>query len=445
MHKFSISEIKHLFRFKKCSHPDPKLQWGWLSLQWGIALIHINGLLAFFPLAFLIFTTWRQYWRKITSDRLGQLFLYFCGWLPITCLWSIDPLNSLGGVANYVPFILFFLALRLVLQTVEQLRKLAWIIVTGSIFNSIVGLGQNFLNWSRQINFSLTDISFKNSETIERMTATFNHANFFAGYLVIALILGTVLLCESWQQKAGNQDQRKQALSVAVLSTSILLNLVCIFYTSSRNGWLTLLLASVALMLFYGQRLIVAFLGAIASIVMGAAFAGEPLQGWFRQVVPYAMWARINGQMYPEPYVNSRVAIWRYAWSLAQQKPWTGWGLQTFSQLYQAHAQIYLGHAHNLLLMLSAEVGIPTTLIFITLVGSIMFRSVRDFMKVTIDDLYDRQILFGYILAFSAFIAFNTVDVTVFDLRLNAIAWVLLGALGVSTSRLNYRDRHNLP
>jgi O-antigen ligase len=178
---------------------------------------------------------------------------------------------------------------------------------------------------------------------------------------------------------------------------------------------------------------------------MGAAFAGEPLQGWFRQVVPYAMWARINGQMYPEPYVNSRVAIWRYAWSLAQQKPWTGWGLQTFSQLYQAHAQIYLGHAHNLLLMLSAEVGIPTTLIFITLVGSIMFRSVRDFMKVTIVDLYDRQILFGYILAFSAFIAFNTVDVTVFDLRLNAIAWVLLGALGVSTSRLNYRDRHNLP
>jgi len=230
-----------------------------------------------------------------------------------------------------------------------------------------------------------------------------------------------------------------------VLSTSILLNLVCIFYTSSRNGWLTLLLAALALMLFYGQRLIVAFLAAIASIVMGAAFAGEPLQGWFRQIVPYAMWARINGQMYPEPYANSRVAIWEYAWNLAQQKPWTGWGLQTFPPLYKAHAQIYLGHAHNLFLMLSAEVGIPTTLILVILVGSIMFQSVRNFMQAPSQDpSSDRQILFGYLLAFSAFIAFNTVDVTVFDLRLNAIAWILLGAIGGVHSRLNHRDRQNL-
>ena len=452
MYKFSISEIKHLFRLKirlkKCLHPDPKLQWGWLSLQWGIALIHINGLPAFLPLAFLILNTWWHYWRKITSDRLGQLFLCFCAWLPMICLWSSDPLNSLGGVANYIPFILLFLALRLVLQTVAQLRRLAWIMVTGSIFNSIIGLGQNFLNWSKQINFSVTDISLKAPDTIERMTATFTHANFFAGYLVMALIFGVVLLCEAWQQKSGNQksgnqksgnqEQTKQALSVAVLSTSILLNLVCIFYTSSRNGWLTLLLAALALMLFYGQRITIMFLGAIASIVMGAAFAGEPLQGWFRQIVPYAMWARINGQMYPEPYANSRVAIWEYAWNLARQKPWTGWGLQTFSQLYKAHAQIYLGHAHNLFLMLSAEVGIPTTLILIVLVGSIMFQAVRNFMQAPSSD---RQILFGYLLAFSAFIAFNTVDVTVFDLRLNAIAWVLLGAIGGVNSRLIYSDR----
>ena len=53
----------------------------------------------------------------------------------------------------------------------------------------------------------------------------------------------------------------------------------------------------------------------------------------------------------------------------------------------------------------------------------------------------DRQILFGYLLAFSAFISFNVVDVTVFDLRLNAIAWVLLGVIGGVNSRLIYSDR----
>lgn len=450
MNKFSISEIKSLFRLNKCLHPDPKFQSAWLSLQWGIALICINGLPAFFPLAFVLLSVWWQYWQKIISDRLGQGFLYFGGCLTISCLWSLDPLNSLGGVAaNYLPYIFFFLALRLVLRTPEQLRRLAWIIVTGSIGNAIIGLGQNFLNWSKQINFALNEITFKAPDTVERMTSTFTHANFFAGYLVISLILGVVLWCEHWQKeflgKEFGQNDKNHAtatmVSMLFLSISILLNLVCIFYTSSRNGWLTLLLASVALMLFYGQRLIVIALGAIASVIMGAAFSGEPIQGWLRQIVPYVIWARINGQMYPEPYANSRVAIWEYAWQLAQQKPWTGWGLQTFPQLYKAHAQIYLGHAHNLFLLLAAEVGIPITLTLIILVGFVMVQSLRNIWQFPKDD---RPILFGYILAFSAFISLNTVDVTVFDIRLNAIAWILLAAIGGVHSRLIYSDRQNL-
>ena len=417
---------EHLPKLQKCLHPNPKLQRGWLSLQWGMALHPLNGLLAAFPLAFGMFTVWWQHWRKITSDRLSQSFLYFCGWFAITCLWSLNPLQSVGGAANYIPFILFFLALRVTLRTTEQLRRLAWIIVAGSIFNAVLGLGQNFLNWSKQVNLSITSLSLKEPDTLARMTASFTHANFFASYLVIALILGVVLWGEAWQQNSGKQWQSHQKFSMVVLSISILLNLVCLFYTSSRNGWLTFLLTAVALMLFYGQRWLVILLGAIASLVMAAAFAGEPIQGWLRQIVPYAIWARINGQMYPEPYASSRVGIWQYAWELVQQKPWTGWGLQTFPQLYEAHAQIYLGHAHNLFLTLSMEVGIPTTLMLGGLIGWIMFQSVRNLMLA---DRSDRPILFGYMLCFSALIMFNIVDVTLFEPRLNMLAWIFLAVL----------------
>jgi O-antigen ligase len=418
--------VNQFLTLKSCAHPEPKLQFDWRLFQWGITLIPINALPAAFPIVIMMFSVWWQYWRKITRDRIGKGFLYFSGWLVIGCLWSINPLMSLGRVANYTPFIWYFLALRLILRTTEQLRRLAWIIVTGSIFTATIGIGQHFLNWSKKIHFVLLDFVFKEQETPGRMTATFIHANSFACYLAVALILGLVLWCELWQHQPWQQWQPKQKMSMGILSISIGLNLVCLFYTSSRNGWITALLTFSALMLFYGQRWIVIIIGAITSMVMGAAFAAEPIQGWLRQIVPYEMWARINGQMYAETYAQSRIGIWEYAWSLAQQKPWTGWGLQAFPQLYEAHTQNYLD-PHDLWLMLAAEVGIPTTLVLIGLVGSIMFQSVMNLMRAS---SRDRHILFGYILAFSTFIIFNTFDV-VFEPRLNILSWTFLSALCV--------------
>ena len=45
----------------------------------------------------------------------------------------------------------------------------------------------------------------------------------------------------------------------------------------------------------------------------------------------------------------------------------------------------------------------------------------------------DRLIFFSYLLAFVACTLFNTVDVTLFDFRLNTTSWLLLAAIcGVS-------------
>jgi O-antigen ligase len=146
---------------------------------------------------------------------------------------------------------------------------------------------------------------------------------------------------------------------------------------------------------------------------------------------------------------------------MTQQRPWTGWGLRNFTPLYEAQMHEWLGHPHSLILMLTAETGIPATLCFLGLVGWILARGVlllvnwrshfpidTQHQKIVAQETEqnsissitnrvicqeqnsaDRLIFFSYLLAFAACTLFNTVDVTLFDFRVNTISWLLLAAI----------------
>jgi O-antigen ligase len=46
-------------------------------------------------------------------------------------------------------------------------------------------------------------------------------------------------------------------------------------------------------------------------------------------------------------------------------RPLTGWGLRNFTPLYQAKMNVWLGHPHNIFVMLLGEIGIPGTILFV--------------------------------------------------------------------------------
>jgi O-antigen ligase len=131
-----------------------------------------------------------------------------------------------------------------------------------------------------------------------------------------------------------------------------------------------------------------------------------------------------------------RTTQWQFAWSMTQERPWMGWGLRNFTPLYQAKMQLWLGHPHNLLLMLMSETGIPATLLLCGLVGWILAQAVL--LLGVLSDIappakyqwhQDRLILFTYLVAFAGYTLFNLLDVTLFDLRVNALGWLLLSAI----------------
>jgi O-antigen ligase len=432
-------------------HPDSKLQLPWNIAQVGVLILPLMPLLGLISLGFVILITWVIKYKTIIRRPINWGFGIFSLLLIITTGFAQEKVPALLGLPNFLPFVLFFCALGVLIQTPAQLRRLAWILVITSIPVTLIGLGQMFLNLKTPelfLNIFGWTIA-PGGNPVGRMASVFMYANILAGYLVIVFTLACGLWLEQIREKANNSYVETELIrslhsalrtqhSALFLTVAVILNFAALILTNSRNAWLIAILACVAYALFLGWRLIVGFFGAVTASVLLAAFAPAPVAIFFRAFVPAFFWARLNDQMYPDrPVALMRTTQWQFTWSLAQQRPLTGWGLRNFTPLYQEKMHIWLGHPHNLFLMLSAEIGIPNTLLFIGLIIWILIACARVLRQSICSDL-DKLIFFSYFLAVIGWVIFNTVDVSIFDVRLNLLSWLLLGVVYGVAYRYNH-------
>ncbi|KST65385.1 O-antigen ligase family protein [Mastigocoleus testarum] len=447
--------LKNPFR-----HPNPRLQFSWNCTQLGLLLLPLFPTLGAVTLGLALLTGLRQF-QKIVNRPINQGFALLGIILIIVTIFAQERVVAVLGLFNLLPFFLAFMVFGIIIQTTIQLRKLSWILVTTSLPIVLIGFGQLFFGWSTPAEweniFGWTIIAGGNP--VGRMASVFMYANIFAGYLTIVFILGLGLWLEYLQslnlQSSNLQSSNLQSSNLKevkpelirrispnfiFLTIAVIINFVALILTNSRNAWVTALLACFVYAINRGWRILVAAVTGFTSFVLLAAFAPLAIAKFFRRIVPEFLWARLNDQMYPDrPVELMRTTQWRFAWSLTQERPWTGWGLRNFTALYQAKMQIWLGHPHNLFLMLSAETGLPATIIFCSLIIWILVAGIKVFIKFINYQKEDRLIFFSYLVVLGGLILFNTVDVSLFDLRLNTIFWLLMGAV----SGVTYRYQRN--
>jgi hypothetical protein len=433
-----------------------------------------------------LMVTWRQQYDKIIHRPLNWVLAILASWLVLTSSFAFNPLDAWLGLFNFLPFFGIFAAFSVLIQTPAQLRQLANILVMTSLPVVIIGLGQLFWGWASPVGWQgvlgwLGCAIAPLGNPPSRMASVFMYANILAGYLVIVFILALGLWIEAFQ---GTGDRRKPkvkrsqrpagAFRRAVASTeetsatqcppveatgvqkskvknaphsslgsrlfltvAVVANLVALILTYSRNAWAIAVFACIALAVYQGWYWLVAGVSAIASSVFWAAFGPSPVQQCLRQVIPSYFWQRLTDQMYPNrPVMLLRKTQWQVTWELTQQRPWTGWGLRNFSPLYESQMHVWLGHPHNLFLMLTAEIGIPAAGVFCGWIIWVVYQGIQLLFnwssistKGDRQDSQERLIFFTYLVAFCACMLFNTVDVTIFDLRLNTLVWLLLSAI----------------
>ncbi|MBW4683951.1 MAG: O-antigen ligase family protein [Komarekiella atlantica HA4396-MV6] len=411
-------------------HPDPSLQSSWNLTQLGLLIFPLSPFLGAVGLGFAVLLTWLQQSSIINRRPLNWGFALLSVLLIITAGFAHNKTEAFLGLFNFLPFFLVFVGLSALIQTPAQLRQMAWILVIGSLPVAIMGLGQLFLGWTLKLQFLWIVLEWAiapGGEPPGRMASIFMHANSFAAYLVIVFTLGLGLWLENYQQlRVKSQGSN---LPLIFLTVAEIVNFIALIFTNSRNGWAIAIFACLAYAFYQGWRILVGSVVGIVTSVLLAAFAPSPVAQFFRQIVPAFFWARLNDDMYPNrPVALMRKTQWEFAWSLTQQHPWTGWGLRSFTTLYKTQMQIRLGHPHNLFLMLSAETGFPSTFLFCGLLGWILIAGFQLLRKSKYIEK-DRLIFFSYLLVFVGWLLFNTVDITLFDFRLNLLSWLLLAAI----------------
>lgn len=422
-----------------------KSRWqsSWNYSLWALLIFPLSPLVGAVTIGFVSLITWLKQSRKINRRPINWGFALLSVLLIVSAGFADDKTAAFLGLFNLLPFFLLFVAHSALIQTFAQLRQMAWVLVIGSIPVVILGLGQLFLGWSFKFQFVWVVFSWTirpGGNPPGRIASLFLHANTFAAYLAIVFILGVGLWLENYQQL--RVKSQKSFLPFLFLSVAVIMNFIALIFTNSRNGWAIAIFACLAYAFYQGWRILVGSVAAIVSSVLLAAFAPSPVAQFFRQYVPAFFWARLNDDMYPDrPVALMRKTQWGFAWSLAEQHPLTGWGLRSFSRLYKAQMQIPLGHPHNFFLMLSAETGFPSTLLFCGLLAWILIAGVQLLRKSKHINTEDRLIFFSYLLTFVGWILLNTVDVTLFDFRLNALSWVIFAAICGVIHRYNQYDK----
>lgn len=417
----------------------------------------VQGAFVIFPLlptwgglgfvAAIAWVFWRR-WNCLLQKPLNWAWLGLSFWSILVTAFAHLPGEAWLGLANFLPFFALFAAISSLVRSPAQLRRLAWLYTFAAVAIAVLGLGQVLAGWTTPKSLAgvLGWVLVPDGSPERRLASVFLHANMCAAYLAIALSLSLGLWCESYREwrRSSRLTWQLPGLTVAVLAIA-----AALYLTNSRNAWAIATLIGLAYAASLRWWWLIAAAGASIAGILWASFGVPPTSEWMRQVVPDAIWLRLSDQLYPDrPVETLRLTQWAFAWDLTWERPLTGWGLRNFTVLYREQTGVWFGHPHNLLLMLTAETGIPTAMMLVAIVGGAIALAVRIWrvwpeIAPTPGGFrwhQDRLIFFSFLMAFASCTLFNSLDVTVFDFRLNLLAWVLLGSIyGVA-----HRYRHLL-
>ncbi len=406
----------------------------WQVTRYGVAIFSFSPFLGGLGLLWVAIAIWHRHWRSLLAARVTQGFAVVAVLQILSTIFADQSLPSFWGLFNFLPFFFLFPALAKILHTPHRLRRIAQIVLVAAIPVALIGWGQMLWGWHGHWELTmLANIPIeKGGNPPGRMSSIFIYANFLASYLLVPFALGLGLWLESFWQVRANKAGAWWQLTWQTAALTVIA--IALFFTHSRNAWGVAGLMVLVFAIYASWYWMVGAIVAAMGVVLGAAFAPAPANTWLRGVVPAYIWQRLNDRLYADrPVELMRTTQWQFAGDMISDRWWLGWGLRSFSRLYEQKMQVWLGHPHNLPLMLAAETGIPAALLFLTVVGWILARGVLSLAKgMAKPNFYypgDRLMLFSYLVAFGGCTCFHLLDVPLFDVQINMWGWLSLAGI----------------
>ena len=328
--------------------------------------------------------------------------------------YSWDSNLSWIGLANWLPFFLFFYGFQIYLTNSKERKAASLTFLYGTFPVIISGLGQSFFNWDGPLKAlgGLIIWYQRPIENITELTGLFNNPNYTGLWLNLVWPFCLASLMLNRKNTTGRISSLLFAFGITV--TTIL--------TNSRSAWIGICLG---IIFTYGKRLLnlipklflVLFFILITSFI---PLLNNFYESFFKIIIPNQSWISA------EQNQITRIDIWHSALNNIISNPLFGSGAGSFSEIFISETGVFKGHPHNLFLELILSYGILGAILIITPIIVITFLS---FNKIIINSeinklnsIFDK----AWIISLIILLLSQFVDVQYFDIRISLFFWILL-------------------
>ncbi|ATC95429.1 O-antigen ligase family protein [Pseudoalteromonas tunicata] len=388
--------------------------------------------LFFFPLFF--YWLWKHNQDKSSSFRFEPVFIWFFSLLfffnLLSSLISPFPFYSFSALSWFFKAILIFTFFRNNYKDEATLQILGRIFALILLLQGIIVLEQKFVGaifTEQVIGKQINIVSLIGNQEVKRVAGSLSHPNNLAMFLNLFLPVACLLFFE----------EKKVAWRM-FFGISIFLALLAELWTSSRGGWLALAFSGsicfILIMHKQGFNLIKVLLSFIMVSILAATVlltASETFR------------TRIFGEDYGT--ADLRVPLMQVAENMIVDNPVLGVGLNVYAARMQHYdntneyvSRYYPFPVHNTYLLMAAESGLPSLILFLALIVYILWLGLRSFYHLK--GINEKMIL-GLMGGVVTWLIHNLVNLD--DAYMNKAVWVLLGMIaGLAYSqKIKFKQR----
>ncbi len=404
---------------------------GYLGFNIGLFLLFSAPALASFFLLISLLISIFTIKKNPFHDKVNLFLILISFLMVLSCALYKEPdpdyQSNLStapfiGLINWIPLFFSYIGFQHYLRNKKNRLICGISLMAGSVPILISGFGQHLFNWYGPLEFLNGLIIWYQRENLSGMTSFFNNPNYAACALstILPLFYGTL------------QINKNLKLKKIINLIIIFLIILGIFFTSSRNGLLGLLLGTFFFFIPLKSRLISFSFLSFASI-----FLFNLLTKYFFNIplIPLNLAKKISLQGF---YDDPRLFIWKNSIFYIFKKPFLGWGGNGFSYLWNNENAL---HSHSIPLEISIQYGIISSFLLSSIVIFILVKSFRvvfldlNFKLRSFDEeSFDK----GWFAAFIVILFSNLIDIVYFDVRISILFWVFLAGLrNISFSKKN--------
>ncbi len=358
-----------------------------------------------------------------TYKELSLSFYVWDGFKEVLNTLSWKPMSSLIGLFNWLPLFLCFWGFQPYLKTSEHRKIASKLFVAGSVPVLISGFGQYWFEWYGPMETLNGLIIWYQRNKAGILTSLFNNQNYAGCWLNIVWPFSLAIFFEKTQNLV-----RKGSSLIFVISISL-----ASFLTTSRNAWGGLLFTVPLVLGPLSFTWIIPLFSLLAILILLKVFNYFPKN--FDVFLDSILPAKFNifDAFSPSTYTNqsyNRNTIFLFAISKIIENPIIGWGSASFPIFYYLSNDVFIAHAHNLIIDKAFSYGLVVAFITFTNVFLIFINSFKKiyFSKSPMNhsDIYFER---AWCTSFFVLLCSQMFDVQYFDGRISVAFWVLLSGL----------------